>query len=130
MVDELIEHRGRQAAERKSAGSTWRESSLVFTTTVGTPLGARTVIREYHAVLETAGLARRRFHDLRHSCARLLLVQGVSPRVVMEVLGHSEIGVTINIYSHVIPEVQREAAERLDTPLRGPATESDGGSRS
>jgi integrase len=117
VVEALQEHGQRQAAERGAAGRRWRESGLVFTTTVGTPLDARRVIREYHGALAAAGLARRRFHDLRHSCATLLLVQGVSPRVVMEVLGHSEIGVTMNIYSHVIPEVQREAAERLDALL-------------
>lgn len=117
VVDALQEHWRRQEVEREAAGRRWRDSGLVFTTTLGTPLDARKVIREYHGALAAAGLARRRFHDLRHSCATLLLVQGVSPRVVMEVLGHSEIGVTMNIYSHVIPEVQRDAAERLDALL-------------
>src|ERR1700716_1176789 len=56
----------------------------------------------FHRHLDAAGLPQRRFHDLRHSCATLLLVQGVSPRVVMEVLGHSEVGMTLNTYSHVI----------------------------
>ncbi len=56
-------------------------------------------------------------HDLRHSCATLLLVQGVSPRVVMEVLGHSEIALTMNAYSHVVPELQREAAQRMQAIL-------------
>jgi integrase len=58
-----------------------------------------------------------RFHDLRHSCATLLLVQGVSPRVVMEVLGHSEIALTMNAYSHVVPELQREAAQEMHAIL-------------
>ncbi len=60
-----------------------------------------------------AGQPRVRFHDLRHSCATLLLVQGVSPRVVMEVLGHSEIALTMNAYSRVVPELQQDAAQRL-----------------
>jgi integrase len=60
-----------------------------------------------------------RFHDLRHSCATLLLVQGVSPRVVMEILGHSQINVTMNTYSHVLPALQRDAAARLDELLTG-----------
>jgi integrase len=60
-------------------------------------------------------LSRRR--DKRHSCATLLLVQGVSPRVVMEILGHSQISLTMNTYSHVVPELQREAANRLDALL-------------
>ena len=73
----------------------------------------------FHRHLARAGLAQRRFHDLRHSCATLLLVQGVSPRVVMEVLGHSEVGMTLNTYSHVIPELRRDAADRMDNVLMG-----------
>jgi integrase len=67
--------------------------------------------------LDRAGLAQRRFHDLRHSCATLLLVQGVSPRVVMEILGHSQISLTMNTYTHVIPELRRKAADRMDDLL-------------
>jgi integrase len=63
-------------------------------------------------------LSRIRFHDLRHSCATLLLVQGVSPRVVMDVLGHSEIAMTMDTYSHVVPELRREAADRMESLLR------------
>ena len=58
-----------------------------------------------------------RFHDLRHSCATLLLVQGVSPRVVMEVLGHSDVGMTLNTYSHGVAQLRREAADRMDDLL-------------
>ncbi len=58
-----------------------------------------------------------RFHDLRHACASLLLAQGVHPRVVMETLGHSAIAVTMNVYSHVIPQLQRDAADQLDALL-------------
>jgi integrase len=68
-------------------------------------------------MLDKAGLPQRRFHDLRHSCATLLPVQGVSPRVVMDVLGHSQIGLTMNTYSHVIPDLGRDAARRLEELL-------------
>jgi integrase len=60
-----------------------------------------------------------RFHDLRHACASLLLVQGVHPRVVMETLGHSQISLTMDTYSHVIPALQREAADRMEAVLAG-----------
>ncbi len=73
--------------------------------------------RMFHRHLDAAGLPQRRFHDLRHSCATLLLVQGVSPRVVMEVLGHSEVGMTLNTYSHVIPQLRQEAADRMNEIL-------------
>jgi integrase len=76
------------------------------------------VIRWYKAVLQRAGLPDRRFHDLRHSCATLLLVQGVPPRVVMEILGHSDISMTMNTYSHAVSELQVDAAARMEALLR------------
>src|SRR3978361_576272 len=65
-----------------------------------------------------AGVRRIRFHDLRHTCASLLLAQGVPPRVVMEVLGHSQLSITMNLYSHVMPSALREAADAIDRLLR------------
>ena len=113
----LKEHAERQNEERQNLGQNWCESGLVFTRPDGRPLEATTVSRAFHRLLDEVGLPQRRFHDLRHSCATLLLVQGVSPRVVMEVLGHSEVGMTLNTYSHVIPQLRREAADRMDQIL-------------
>ena len=81
---------------------------------------ATTVIADFHKALEVAGLPRIRFHDLRHSCATLLLVQGVSPRVVMDILGHSEIAMTMDTYSHVVPELQRGVADKMESVLSRP----------
>ena len=117
IVDALKEHQKRQVAEMIWAGSKWTETDLVFANRSGAPTQARRVIEQFHELLEMAGMRRMRFHDLRHSCATLLLVQGVSPRVVMEVLGHSEIALTMNAYSHVVPELQRDAAERMQAIL-------------
>jgi integrase len=114
----LREHRDRQNAEKTQAGEMWSDSGLVFTGPEGKPLDGSAISKQFHRVLERAGLAQRRFHDLRHSCATLLLVQGVSPRVVMDVLGHSQIGLTMNTYSHVIPDLRRDAADRMDHLLR------------
>lgn len=75
------------------------------------------VTRRFEALLVTAGLPRQRFHDLRDACASLLLAQGVSPQVVMETLGHSQISLTLNTYSHVIPALGRAAAEQMDAVL-------------
>lgn len=113
----LKDHFDRQQQERKAAGERWREYGLVFTTSIGTPLDGTAVTKEFHRVLDRAGIRQRRFHDLRHSCATLLLVQGVSPRVVMDVLGHSQIGLTMNTYSHVIPDLRRDAADRIEQLL-------------
>lgn len=70
--------------------------------------------RLFKDLLRTANLPNVRLHDLRHSCATLLLAQGVNPRVVMETLGHSQVSLTLNTYSHVLPSLQRDAAARMD----------------
>jgi integrase len=117
-VRALRTHRARQMEERLMAGSMWEDEwDLVFTTATGRPLHGTNVTRAFQQLLASAGLRRQRFHDLRHSCASLLLAQGVHPRVVMETLGHSQIALTMNIYSHVLPELQREAAARMDELL-------------
>ena len=75
------------------------------------------VTRRFQALLRVGGLPPMRFHDLRHGAASLLLAQGVHPRVVMEMLGHSTITLTMNTYSHVIPDLQREAATKMEEAL-------------
>ena len=113
----LRTHRTRQAEERLWAGSRWHDTDLVFTTTIGTPLDGTNVTHHLHQLLGRAGMPQLRFHDLRHACASLLLAQGVHPRVVMEILGHSSIGLTMNTYSHVIPSLRHEAATRMESAL-------------
>jgi integrase len=120
IVEQLREHAKRQLAEKLWAGSKWVDNDLVFANRVGAPLQARRVIEDFHKALEKPGLPRIRFHDLRHSCATLLLVQGVSPRVVMDILGHSEMAMTMDTYSHVVPELRREAADRMESLVRRP----------
>jgi len=110
----LREHRAGQLKERLLAGPGWEDRGLVFTTPTGTPIDARNLTLSFQRMLKRFGLPKRRFHDLRHSCATLLLVQGVPARVVMETLGHSQISLTLNTYSHVPSELQREAAHRMD----------------
>jgi integrase len=119
VVEALNAHRKRQLLDRLVAGSRWTEAGLVFTSSIGTPLDGRNVTQRFQAQVERAGLPRQRFHDLRHGCASLLLAQGVSPRVVMETLGHSQIGLTLGTYSHVIPALQRDAADQMERVLTG-----------
>jgi integrase len=107
----------RQAFARQAAGEHWQEQDLVFASTIGTPLDAPNVTHRLQALLKDAGLPRQRFHDLRHCCASLMLANGEHPRVVMETLGHSQISLTMNTYSHVMPAMQRDAADRLDALL-------------
>ena len=84
----------------------------MFRSTIGTPLDGRHTTHLFHQALERAGVRRIRFHDLRHSCASLLLAQGVPARVVMEVLGHSTIAATMNLYSHVMPTLLDDRPSR------------------
>jgi len=116
-VKALRAHRARQFQARLVAGSRWQDTGHVFTTSVGTPMDGSRVSKHFRRALATAGLPHKRFHDLRHTAASLLLAQGVHPRVVMETLGHSQIGVTMNTYSHVLPVLQRDAAEKMNALL-------------
>jgi integrase len=116
-VEALQRHRRRQAEERLLAGTDWAASDFVFTTSRGTPIDAASVTRALKRLLKDAGLRDQRFHDLRHACASLMVAQGVHPRVVMEALGHSQISLTMNTYSHVLPEAQKQAADLLDSVL-------------
>jgi integrase len=114
VVESLRRHRAVQVEDRLLAGSRWVETGFVFTTGIGTPIEAGNLRRSFWRVLDRAGLPRMRFHDLRHSCASLLLAEGVPARVVMETLGHSTITITQDTYSHVMPELQQQAAEAMD----------------
>ncbi len=113
----LRAHRARQLEERLLAGPRWKDSGLVFPSSVGTPMNPRNLNRHFERVLNKTGLPRKRFHDLRHTCATPLLAQDVHPRVVMEILGHSQISLTMDTYAHFVPSLQREAADRMDTLL-------------
>jgi integrase len=122
-VDALNRHRANQAKERLAA-PVWPHPELVFTTTVGTPIEPRNQVRHFEALCKRADIRRVRFHDLRHTCASLLLAQGVEPRVIMDTLGHSVIGTTLNLYTHVMPATQRDAANRMDDILKESGHES------
>jgi integrase len=98
----------------------WEDHALVFANEIGKPLDAGNLLRrDYWCALAKAGIPRCRFHDLRHTCATLLLQQGVHAKVVSELLGHSSIGMTLDIYSHVIPDMQQHAVSAMDAVLRG-----------
>jgi len=119
-VSSLARHAESQSRERAWAGSKWIESGLCFTSRVGTPLDGPNVTHQFQRLLEAASLPRMRFHDLRHSAATLLIAQGVHARTVMEILGHSQIAITMNLYGHVLPELHDEAAEKMDVLFSTP----------
>jgi len=118
VIQALGGHRRRQLEEKMQAGQLRQDHGFIFTTPAGTPLdGQNFYHRQFKPLLKKACLPDIRFHDLRHSCASLLLAQGVSPRVIMETLGHSQISLTMNTYSHVMPVLMREAADKMDAIL-------------
>jgi hypothetical protein len=119
----------RRQEEERSTAPDWHESGVVFTTTSGTPIDPRNVKRWLDALCDRAGIRRIRAHDLRHTCASLLLAQGVHPRIVMDTLGHSQMAVTMDIYSHVMPAAQQEAARQMQRAL-GRRTGREGRGRS
>jgi integrase len=114
LLASLRNHRTRQLKAKMHAGEEWQETGLVFTTSRGTPLSARNVIRSYHRLLAKAKIPRHRFHDLRHSCASFLLSKSIPARTVMDILGHSNISLTMNTYSHVMPEMLKDAAAAMN----------------
>lgn len=120
-IDALRAQRVRQLEERLLAGSRWADSDLVFTSTIGTPLDRHNVTRQFQRLLARVGLPRQRFHDLRHGCASLLFAQGLTAKDVMEVLGHSQISTTADLYGHMFDERRREIADRMDLALRSGA---------
>lgn len=116
-VTALRHHAERQDAERAAALDPWPVCDLVFTTPIGTAIDPRNFTRLFQAQCETAGVPVVRLHDLRHTCVSLLLSLGVSPRVVMEIAGHTALEMTMNVYGHVDMDDRREALDRLNDLL-------------
>ena len=122
VIASLRRHRAAQEMERRVAGENWVHPipDLVFTTATGTPIDGRTLIRSwFRPLLAKAGLPPVRIHDMRHSFASIALALGVHPKVVQEALGHATIAVTLDLYSHVVPSLQREAAREMGVALFG-----------
>jgi integrase len=116
-VEALRRHRVAQAVERLRVGAAWEDNQLVFATASGGPITASELRRSYEPLLKRAGLPRMRFHDLRHTSATLLLGRGVHPKVVSEILGHTRISTTLDLYSHVSMTIQQQATDMFDVIL-------------
>jgi integrase len=118
LVAALKAHRAAPLHERMTAGPAWRDGDFVWCQPNGRPIGNHADWDEWHALLKAAGIRRVRVHDARHTAATLLLAQGVDQRVVMEILGHSQISMTSK-YAHVLPQVMTDAAQRIGRALWG-----------
>lgn len=118
LLDELEDHRTAQERERLAAGTKWDGRGFVFARLDGRPIDPRRDWQDWTDLLAAAEVPHVRLHDARHTAATLLLLQGVDTRVVMEMLGHSQISVTTK-YQHVVDEMQTAAAARMDSALWG-----------
>lgn len=119
LLTELRVHREVQAAERAEAIDYWTDHDLVFPNELGGPMDDRNDYRAWVTLLRNAKVRRIRLHDGRHTAATLLLAEGIHPRVVMELLGHSAMRTTTDTYSHVMPALAQQAADRMDAALWG-----------
>ena len=110
----LKQHRARQLEVQLKADAAWQDHDLVFCNSLGNFLEPSSLFHRFQALLKEAGIPHVRFHDLRHSAATILLTMGVHPKVVQELLGHSQIGMTMDTYSHVLPSMQKDAMDKWD----------------
>ncbi|WP_273325139.1 tyrosine-type recombinase/integrase [Vallitalea guaymasensis] len=115
---ELRKHKARQSEEKLRVGKYYNDNDLVFCNIDGSPLHPATITTKFKSILKKAGLKDARFHDLRHSFATLLLEMNEHPKVVQELLGHSSITTTLDIYSHVSLDKKEEAVQKLNTVFK------------
>jgi integrase len=120
----LKEHRDRQRFTRQAAGDAWADNDLIVCTSLGTPVNPNNVTRSFDRLVKQAGLKRIRVHDLRHTAATMLLLAGIPAKVVSERLGHASVGITMDLYSHVLPDMQDQAAEAISNLLKRQTTAS------
>jgi len=117
-TEALRSHLKRQLEEIDRVGSLWTENGLIFASETGEPLDRRTITTlKFKPLLKRAELPEIRFDDLRHTCATLLLTRNVNPKIVSEMLGHSTIAITLDTYSHVLPNMRDAAAAAMEEAL-------------
>jgi integrase len=119
-IEVLRKHYNLQHEERTTQVDRWVDNGLIFTTTVGTPIHARNLLRHFKNLLIEAGLPVLRFHDLRHTAASIMLNHGIPVIVVSRRLGHVRPSITLDVYGHLIPSMDEVAAQKIDelvTPI-------------
>jgi len=118
-INALKAHRKYQLEERMRLSGLYEDRDLIFATSVGTPINSENLVkRSFKPLLKKAGLPEIRFHDLRHTCATLLLGRSVHPKIVQELLGHATIAVTLDTYSHYLPSMGDQASGAMEDALR------------
>lgn len=115
----LKDQRKKYKKQKLAAGADYKDHDLVICTKIGTPINPRNLLRTFYSLMKKADVPKIRFHDLRHTVARLMLSRNINPKVVKEILGHSDIRVTLDTYSHVLPSVHKETAKQYGSMLFG-----------
>jgi len=113
-ISVMRNHQKSQMLDAEKAGSSWKKFGLIFTTSKGTPIHPRNLLRNFKTLLRDAGLSEIRFHDLRHTAASLMLNHGIPVIVVSRRLGHARPSITLDVYGHLMPTMQDEAARLMD----------------
>jgi integrase len=117
-VEALRAHLKRQLRDMEVLGDRYQDQELVFTTDTGGPISPSNLRqRSFASLLKRADLPHMRFHDLRHTCATLLLSRGVHPKFVQELLGHATIAITMDTYFHVMPSMGDATAKAMEDAL-------------
>ena len=116
-ADALRSHLQRQLKEIEALGDEYQDQGLMFPGERGQPMRPWTLTRKLQRILERVALPHIRFHDLRHTCATLLLSKGVHPKFVQELLGHATISITLDTYSHVIPAMGDQTRKAIEDIL-------------
>jgi len=114
ILEELKEHKLMQENEKSFMGEAYADCGLIFCTHYGTPIEPRNMMRRFYQLVNDAGLQKTNFHSMRHSFASRALEAGIHPKIVQEMLGHANISMTLDIYSHVMPELKKDAAAKLN----------------
>jgi integrase len=118
VMEMLNSHRAKQMEERYNVGDKWIDKNLVFCGLRGDYFNPNYLLRIFKKALAAAGLPHMHIHDLRHSAATILLSMNVHPKVVQELLGHSSIVITMDLYSHVLPSMQQDVIEKWDDAFK------------
>jgi integrase len=115
----LKQHKARQAEEKLLPGPAYQDHSLIFCQADGKPIDPRNFLRAFKRLLTQAGVPPLQVHEARHTFATLMLTLEESPKTVQTMLGHSRVAITLDIYSHVSLELEKQAAAKLNAVLTG-----------
>ncbi|WP_258957522.1 site-specific integrase [Brevibacillus centrosporus] len=118
-IEELKAHKKKVAKEKLATGSSYQDYNLVVCTKMGNPINPRNLLRDFYRLMKKAIVPKIKFQGLRHTVATLMLTQGINPKIVNEILWHSDIRVTLDTYSHVLPTVHKETAKQFGNMLFG-----------